>query len=527
MSVRIAIVGTGYVGLVTGACLAELGHDVVCIDNDKQKIEALNNGHIPIYEPGLDELVSRNVQRGTLRYSLDLPASVRGRDAVFIAVGTPSHPGTDQADLRYVVAATEQVASSIDRFTVIVIKSTVPVGTNRLVQSIVERCLPEGQSAAVASNPEFLREGSAIGDFLHPDRIVFGAENEQAMAILQRIYAPLEQQGYEVLATEIETAEVIKYAANAFLAVKISYINEIADLCEAVGADVDHVATGIGLDHRIGAAFLKAGPGWGGSCFPKDTRALKATASEYVVPMRIVDAAIEANARRKDVVLKKIEVACGGSVAGKRLAIFGLTFKGQTDDVRESPSIDLVRALVERGARIHAYDPSQPAEAARLLPHICMCATPVHAIKNADALVILTDWKSFIDCDLRELSDYMSDPVMVDMRNLFDEQAVRGNGFRHYVRVGRGAEKPCRPQQVLGRAAVSNESPVPTSHVNDHSLAPVVAIADTGTRSADAVASCDEAEGVDATGDAASVSYPTVTASLDGSKSNVINFRLD
>jgi UDPglucose 6-dehydrogenase len=442
MTVRIAIVGTGYVGLVSGACLAELGHDVICIDNDQHKIDALNNGRIPIYEPGLDELVSRNVKRGSLRFSLDLPASVSGREAVFIAVGTPSHPGTDRADLSYVMAAAEQIASSIDRFTVVVTKSTVPVGTNRQVQRVIERCLADRQTAAVASNPEFLREGSAIDDFMHPDRIVFGTESEPAAAIMRRIYAPLESQGYEVLETEIETAEVIKYAANAFLAVKISYINEIADLCEVVGADVDRVAAGIGLDHRIGAAFLKAGPGWGGSCFPKDTRALKATAAEYVVPMRIVDAAIEANTQRKDALLKKIEGACGGSVAGKRVAVLGLTFKGQTDDVRESPSIDVIRALSARGAKIHAYDPSQPAAASRLLPNVCIAATPIGAIRGADALVVLTDWKEFIGCDLAELSAYMSDPVMIDLRNLFDEGAVRTNGFRHYVRVGR---KPVRP----------------------------------------------------------------------------------
>jgi UDPglucose 6-dehydrogenase len=437
MTVRIAIVGTGYVGLVTGACLADLGHDVICIDNDACKIDGLNNGVIPIYEPGLDELVSRNVAQGRLHFSVDLPASVRGREAVFIAVGTPSHPGTDRADLRCVMAVAEQIATSVDRFTVIVTKSTVPVGTNREVQRVAEHHLPLGQTIAIASNPEFLREGTAIEDFMHPDRIVFGTENDEAAAVMRRIYAPLAQLGYKVLLCEIETAEIIKYAANAFLAVKISYINEIADLCEVVGADVDRVAAGIGLDHRIGAAFLKAGPGWGGSCFPKDTRALKATASEYVVPMRIVDAAIEANTLRKELVVKKIEEACGGSVAGKRLAVFGLTFKGQTDDVRESPSIDVIRALAERGAKIRAYDPSQPAEATRLLPKVGFASTPVGAIRSADAVVILTDWKHFTECDLGELAAYMSDPVMIDLRNLYEEGAVRRNGFRHYVRVGR------------------------------------------------------------------------------------------
>ena len=442
MSVLITIVGTGYVGLVSGACLADLGHDVICVDNDQRKIDALNDGRIPIYEPGLDDLVSRNVERGNLHFSADLPASVRGREAVFITVGTPSLPGTECADLRCVMNVAQQIAVSIDRFTVVVIKSTVPVGTNRQVQSVVEQHLAEGQVAAIASNPEFLREGSAINDFMHPDRIVFGTENEQAATIMRRIYAPLETQGYDVFATGIETAELIKYAANAFLAVKISYINEIADLCEMVGADVEHVATGIGLDHRIGAAFLRAGPGWGGSCFPKDTRALKATAAEHVVPMRIVDAAIEANLQRREALLAKIEAACDGAISGKRLAVFGLTFKGQTDDVRESPSIDLIRALAERGAKIHAYDPSQPAEASRLLPNLFMTATPIDAIKSADALIILTDWQQFIDCDLGELAAYMADPVMIDLRNLFDERSVRSNGFRHYARIGR---KPACP----------------------------------------------------------------------------------
>ncbi len=447
MTVRIAIVGTGYVGLVTGACLAELGHDVICVDNDQRKIDALNEGRIPIYEPGLDVLVACNVEARRLHFSLDLPGSVSGREAVFIAVGTPTHSDTDRADLRFVVAVAEQIAASIDQFTVVVTKSTVPVGTNRQVQAIVERCIKPGMIAAVASNPEFLREGSAIEDFMHPDRIVFGTESEQAAAVMRRIYAPLEQAGHKVMSTAIETAEVIKYAANAFLAVKVSYINEMADLCEAVGADVEHVAAGIGLDRRIGRAFLKAGPGWGGSCFPKDTRALKAIACQHVVPMRIVDAAIEANTRRKDLVLQKIEVACGGSVMGKRLAVFGLTFKGETDDVRESPSIGLIRALAERGAKVRAYDPSQPAEAAQLLPNIGMSATPLGAIKSADALLILTDWRHFVDCDLGELAAYMADPVMIDMRNLFDEKTVRGQGFRHYARVGR------KPVSVVRRAA--------------------------------------------------------------------------
>ncbi len=439
MTARIAMIGAGYVGLVTGACLAELGHDVVCIDNDRNRIDALLDNRMPIYEPGLDALVERNVSQGRLHFSADLATSVRGRDAIFIAVGTPTEAESDRANLCYVMAAAEQVASHIDQFCVIIIKSTVPVGTNRLVQNIVARTLPAGQTAAIASNPEFLREGSAISDFMHPDRIVCGVEDERALEILRRIYVPLEQQGCNVLFTEIETAEIIKYAANAFLAVKISYINEIADLCEVVGADVDRVAAAIGLDHRIGAAFLRAGPGWGGSCFPKDTRALRAMAADHVVPLRIVDAAIEANTQRKENILRKIEAACGGSVAGKRLAVFGLTFKGQTDDIRESPSIDVVHALHALGARIHAYDPAHPTDAFRLLPGLVMTRCAIDAVRNADAMVMLTDWNDFLDLDLGELAAYMSDPVLVDMRNLFDEAMVLRCGFRHYVRIGRKA----------------------------------------------------------------------------------------
>lgn len=442
MKQKIAIVGAGYVGLVSSACLAELDHDVICIDNDEQKVNALNMGRVPIYESGLDELVSRNVKRGNLHFSVDLAASVKGCDAVFIAVGTPSCNGTDHADLRCVMAVAEQIATNVDRFVVVVIKSTVPVGTNRIVQRVIDACLPKGKTAAVASNPEFLREGSAIDDFMHPDRIVFGTDNDQAAAVMHHIYAPLEEKGYQVLATAIETAELIKYAANAFLAVKISYINEIADLCEAVGADVEGVADGIGLDRRIGSACLKVGPGWGGSCFPKDTKALKATAAQHVVPLRIVAAAIEANLERKCSVINKIETACGGSVAGKRVAVFGLTFKGNTDDVRDSPSIDVIRVLCDRGAKVRAYDPSHPAAAAQLLPDLMMAATPVSAVRSADALVVLTDWHDFTECDLGELAAYMSDPVMVDLRNLFEESTVRDSGFRHYTRIGCKSGRP-------------------------------------------------------------------------------------
>lgn len=448
MNVRIAIVGTGYVGLVSGACFADLGHDVVCIDNNRGKIDALNEGLMPIYEPGLDALVARNVERGTLRFSSDLAASVCDRDAVFIAVGTPTLPGTDQADLQYVEAAAREIASNLTGFAVVVTKSTVPVGTNRVVKQIVERHAPAGVDAAIASNPEFLREGSAIDDFMHPDRVVFGAEHPRAIEIMKAIYAPLEATGHLVLATEIETAELVKYAANAFLAVKISYINEISDLCEAVGADVDLVANGMGLDRRIGASFLKAGPGWGGSCFPKDTRALKATASEHAVPLRIVSAAIESNALRKEQILRRIEKACGGSIKDKRIAVLGLTFKGQTDDVRESPSIDVIQLLVGAGAHIRAYDPARPHEASRLLPQVFMEGSAIDAVRSADAVVVMTEWKAFEALDLADLADHMADPVMLDMRNLFSERLAVDSGFRRYERVGRscGEHTPAAPE---------------------------------------------------------------------------------
>lgn len=457
MNTRIAMVGTGYVGLVTGACLAHLGHDVVCIDNDTAKIAGLLVGHMPIYEPGLAELVAEGVAAGRLTFSNDLAASVKGRDAVFIAVGTPTRGDSEHADLRYVDAAAEQIASNVDQFTVVVTKSTVPVGTNRRVHDILMRTAADPSLLAVASNPEFLREGSAIDDFMHPDRVVYGVEHARAAEIMGKIYAPLEAQGHQVLATEIETAEVIKYAANAFLAVKISYINEIADLCEVAGADVERVAAAIGLDRRIGRAFLNAGPGWGGSCFPKDTRALKAIANDHQVPLRVVEAAIEANTRRKDSVLRKIETACGGSVAGKRLAVLGLTFKGQTDDIRESPAIDVIRELCARGARVRAYDPSHPDEALRVLPNLVMKPTAVDAVRDADALVVLTDWLAFADIDLGELAAHMADAVMVDLRNLYAEEVARQGGFRHYVRLGRkvqpAPERVRDPHLVAGHGA--------------------------------------------------------------------------
>lgn len=436
MAVTITMVGTGYVGLVTGACFAELGHDVICVDKDEAKIALLRKGTMPIYEDGLEVLVARNVAAGRLRFSTDLSASVKGREAVFIAVGTPSEGDTGRADLQYVFTAVREIAAALDGFTVIVTKSTVPVGTNRQVASIAASLLAPGAAVAVASNPEFMREGVAIGDFLKPDRIVIGAEDPYAIDVMSRIYAPLHQGIIPCVMTGIETAEMIKYAANTFLAVKVSFINEIADLCEAVGADVESVAEGIGLDARIGAAFLKPGPGWGGSCFPKDTRALHATAQDAGVPVRIVEAAMEANNSRKKAMARRITRLCGGDVMDKRIALFGLTFKGQTDDMRDSPSLDIVPLLAAKGARIHAFDPAHPRDAISRLPEIILEKTPIESVRGAEALVILTDWSEFRGYDLSELAGLMKDPVLIDLRNLYTREAVLAAGFRAYHRVG-------------------------------------------------------------------------------------------
>jgi UDPglucose 6-dehydrogenase len=436
MSIRITIIGTGYVGLVSGACFAELGHDVICVDLDKAKIDGLLVGRMPIYEAGLEDLVQRNAAAGRLRFSTDLPASVKGRDAVFIAVGTPSSPDR-KADLSYVYAAAKQVAGSLDQFAVVVTKSTVPVGTNRAVAEIVAAHTPPGVSAAIASNPEFLREGAAISDFMNPDRIVVGVEDPRADAVMRQIYEPLVAAGAPLLITTVETAEIVKYAANAFLAVKLSFINEIADLCEPAGADVASVARGIGMDRRLGDAFLQVGPGWGGSCFPKDTRALGATANELGIRLRVVEACIEANSQRKQSMTDRILAACDGSLVNKRVAVLGLTFKGQTDDMRESPSLDVVPALIALGAEVVAYDPSILTTGPRLLPNIAIAASPQRAVDDADALVVMTDWREFNDYDLTELADLMADPVMIDLRNIFDGPTALRSGFRRYESLGR------------------------------------------------------------------------------------------
>jgi UDPglucose 6-dehydrogenase len=438
MKVRITMVGTGYVGLVSGACFAELGHDVICVDKDERKIEMLLKGKMPIYEPGLDELVSRNVEAGRLSFSTDVPASVRDRDAVFIAVGTPTEAGSDRADLKYVYAAAAEIAQAATGFTVIVTKSTVPVGTNGQVFEIAQKNVSGEARIAVASNPEFLREGAAIKDFLEPDRIVVGVDDPEATAVMEGIYGPLLMHGnVPFVTTGIQTAELIKYAANAFLAVKISFINEMANLCEAVGANVEEVARGIGLDRRIGPAFLNTGPGWGGSCFPKDTRALLATAADAGVKSLIVSSAVDANNHRKTDMIAKVVRAVGGDVKGKKIAVLGLTFKGQTDDMREATSLVVLPALQARGAEVIAFDPSNPHEAAKLLPGVKLASSAKAAAEGADALVILTDWMVFKTYDFKAISSVMTNPVLVDLRNLVSAAEARKSGFSQYISLGR------------------------------------------------------------------------------------------
>jgi UDPglucose 6-dehydrogenase len=440
---RITMIGSGYVGLVSGACFSEFGHDVVCVDKDPAKIGALARGEIPIYEPGLDDLVERNVAAGRLTFTTELASAVPGSDAVFIAVGTPSRRGDGHADLTYVFAAAREVADLLGGHATIVTKSTVPVGTGARVRQVVAERLKEIGSKAtfdVASNPEFLREGSAIDDFMRPNRVVCGVDNGQARTVMQRLYRPLSLRETPMLFTSIETAELIKYAANAFLATKITFINEMADLCEQVGADVQDLARGIGLDQRIGAKFLHPGPGYGGSCFPKDTRALLATAEEASVPLGVVSAAVTANDRRKRVMSRRIVAACGGSVEGKTLAVLGLTFKPNTDDMRDSPSLDIVPALQHAGARIRAFDPEGMKEAARLLEDVTFCADAYDAMNGADAVVIVTEWNQFRALDLDRARGLLKQPVMVDLRNIYRPEELDGTGFAYHS-IGRGAAR--------------------------------------------------------------------------------------
>ena len=437
---RIAMIGTGYVGLVSGACFSEFGHTVECVDKDAGKIEKLKAGTMPIYEPGLDELVAGNVKSGRLTFSTGLEDAVEAADAVFIAVGTPSRRGDGHADLSFVYAAAKKIAAALNCYTVVVTKSTVPVGTGREVERIIREANPKADFDVV-SNPEFLREGAAIGDFMRPDRVVIGTQSERAREVMRQLYRPLFLIETPMLFTTRQTAELVKYAANAFLATKITFINEIADLCEAMDADVQDVAKGIGLDGRIGSKFLHAGPGYGGSCFPKDTLALIQTAAAAKHPLRIVEAVAEVNAARKEKMAARIVAALGGSAKGKTVAVLGLTFKPNTDDMREAPSLAIVPALVEAGARGRGYAPEGMGEAKALLEGATWCADAYDAAKGADALTILTEWNEFRALDLKRLKTAMKAPVIVDLRNIYKPAEMAAAGF-HYTSVGRKPVKP-------------------------------------------------------------------------------------
>ena len=432
---RITMIGSGYVGLVSGACFADFGHDVICVDKDEGKIAALEAGRMPIYEPGLEALVATNVAAGRLTFTTDLAASVAGADAIFIAVGTPSRRGDGHADLSYVFAATEEIAAAVTAPTVVVTKSTVPVGTGDKVEAILREKRPD-VAVAVVSNPEFLREGAAIGDFKRPDRIVIGTDDEAARKVMRGVYRPLYLNESPILFTGRRTSELIKYAANAFLATKITFINEIADLCEAVGANVQDVSRGIGLDNRIGAKFLHAGPGYGGSCFPKDTLALLKTAEDFESPVHIVEAVVKVNDSRKRAMGRKVLHALGDSPKGKTVALLGLTFKPNTDDMRDAPSIAIAQALRDAGVTVRAYDPEGIEPARRMMPELTYCKDAYEAATGADAVVIVTEWDAFRALDLAKLAAIMAAPVLVDLRNVYRREEVEATGFA-YTAVGR------------------------------------------------------------------------------------------
>ena len=432
---RIAMIGTGYVGLVSGTCFSDFGHEVTCIDKDEGKVDALRAGRIPIYEPGLESLVASNARAGRLRFSTDLAEAVPQAGAVFIAVGTPSRRGDGHADLSYVYAAAREMAEYLAPGTVIITKSTVPVGTGDEVLRIIREVRPD-LDISVASNPEFLREGAAIEDFKHPDRIVIGCEDQRAEQVLREIYRPLFLNKSPIVTMSRRGAELTKYAANAFLATKISFINEVADLCEKVGADVQDVARGIGLDNRIGSKFLHAGPGYGGSCFPKDTLALLKTGEDYESPLRIVEAVVTVNNNRKRSMGRKIIQAMGGSVQGKTVAILGLTFKPNTDDMRDSPAISIIQALQDNGAAIRAYDPEGMEQAAAELTDVTFCDGAYAAMENADAAVIVTEWDVFRALDFNRMKELLNEPILIDLRNIYVRDDVERQGFA-YVAVGR------------------------------------------------------------------------------------------
>lgn len=432
---RVAMIGTGYVGLVSGACFSEFGINVVCVDKDTTKIDRLNKGEIPIFEPGLDDLVTSNVKAGRLTFTTDLTEAVKGADAVFIAVGTPTRRGDGHADLSYVYGAAREIAAAMNGYTVVVNKSTVPVGTGDEVERIIRAARPDADFDVV-SNPEFLREGSAINDFMRPDRVVIGTTAERARQVMRQLYRPLFLIETPMMFTGRSTSELIKYAANTFLATKITFINEIADLCEVVGADVHDVAKGIGLDGRIGGKFLHAGPGYGGSCFPKDTLALVHTAQDVGRPLRIIETVVDINAKRKKAMADRVVAACGGSAAGKTVAVLGVTFKPNTDDMRDAPSLDIVPALQAAGAMIRAYDPEGMDEAKSLFTDVEWCDDAYATLPKADVVVIITEWNEFRLLDFKRIKSLMTRPVMVDLRNIYNPDEMVAAGF-DYTCVGR------------------------------------------------------------------------------------------
>jgi UDPglucose 6-dehydrogenase len=432
---RIAMIGAGYVGLVSGACFSDFGHHVSCIDSDEEKVTALNSGVIPIHEPGLADLVASNVRQGRLTFGSDMKSVVGNAEVVFIAVGTPSRRGDGHADLSYVYAAAAEIARALSQFTVIVTKSTVPVGTSDEVERLMREQNPAGEFAVV-SNPEFLREGAAIRDFKHPDRIVIGTDNARARKVITEVYRPLHLNAPPILYTDRRTAELTKYAANSFLATKVAFINEIADLAEKVGANVQEVARGMGLDNRIGSKFLHAGPGFGGSCFPKDTMALIKTGHDNETPLRIIETVVAVNDQRKRAMARKVANAFGGNLRGKSIAVLGVTFKPNTDDMRDAPSIPLITALQDMGAEVRVFDPVGMSQARKVLENVTFCDDAYHCAKGAHALVIVTEWEQFRALDLKELASIMASSVIVDLRNIYSPEEVMRNGF-HYCGVGR------------------------------------------------------------------------------------------
>ncbi|OYX42835.1 MAG: UDP-glucose 6-dehydrogenase [Rhodobacterales bacterium 32-67-9] len=433
---KIAMIGTGYVGLVSGVCFSDFGHEVTCVDKDPRKIEMLKKGEVPIYEPGLDVLMAKNVAAGRLSFTGDLGTAVDGADAVFIAVGTPTRRGDGHADLTYVMAAAEEIGRALTGYAVVVTKSTVPVGTNAAVRAVIEKAAPQADFD-VASNPEFLREGAAIDDFMRPDRVVVGVTSERAQKLMGEIYRPLFLRDFPILYTDLETAEMIKYAANAFLATKITFINEIARLCEKVGADVKQVSKGMGLDNRIGNKFLHAGPGYGGSCFPKDTSALARIGQEHAAPIQIVETVIKVNEEIKRRMVEKVTDLCGGSVNGKTVAVLGVTFKPNTDDMRDAPSLTIVPALVGGGARVRVVDPQGRREGEKLLPGVTWMDDAYAAAEGAEVVVILTEWNEFRALDLARLAGTMTTARMADLRNVYSAKDALGAGFIAYSGVGR------------------------------------------------------------------------------------------